>query len=517
MNFKRTYTNPILRGFYPDPSIIRVNEDYYMVNSTFEYFPSIIISHSKDLVNWETVGHGITDPRYLDLSQLDDSHGIWAPDISYYNGYFYIFATLRLNGDVSENKDKVLRRQIVIRSKNPEGPYSKPSFIDIDEIDPSHFIDDNKKHYMVIHPGVNIIELNEDCTKTIGKLTSIWPGTGERCPEGPHILKKDNYYYAILAEGGTGYGHRVSIARSKKLYGPYEECPYNPILRQSDPNLPIQKAGHCKLIQTKNGDWWAVYLCARPNEGDFCNIGRETAIDPVEWTKDGWFVINKTKPSITQTAPDITENKYPKNTFDDFNSSKLSYEWEFVRNHNDLMWSLNERTGYYRIWTGDYDLNSIKSTNTLVRREEEHHYMATTKFEFNPKNNNEQAGLTCYYNTKCYIKLVLIYDNGLKIKLIDNRNLKISELSCIHNIKKSTLYFRVIVKSQKRSFYYSYNNHNWKSVGNVDDCSFLSSDGVKFGKHHTGTMVGIFANNGGTKNKISSDFDWFHYENLKIF
>lgn len=507
---KRTYNNPVLTGFFPDPSVIRIGEDYYMVNSTFQYFPAIVISHSKDLVNWEIIGHAITENEYLDLSDIDDSHGIWAPDISYHNGTFYIFAPLRLNNPMESDKHP-LRRQLVMKSDRPEGPYSKPVIIDVDTIDPSHFIDDDGKHYMVVPPNINLVRLNDDCTEALDAPVCVWEGTGRRAPEGPHLFKKYGYYYAVLAEGGTGYGHCITAARSKALYGPYEPCPYNPLMTQKDPDAEIQRSGHGKLVQTQNGDWWALYLCSRQNEGKYTTVGRETALDPVTWTEDGWFIINDLKgPSSTQIAPDLPATKYEETYFDDFNSDKLALNWEFVRNPDNSSWSLTERPGYYRIWTGNYDLNCKKALNTLLRREKHHIYSASTKLEFLPSKINEQAGLTCYYGIGNHIKFYLTFEGGLKIKLVENRN---TEITCLGEVPVSTsiVYLKVSVNRQKREFYWSDDNENWVLVGTVDDCTFLCDEGVLYGKHHTGTLVGMYANNGGNGTRINADFDWFNY------
>ena len=273
-----TYNNPVQRGFFPDPSVVRVGSDYYMVNSTFQYFPAIAISHSTDMIHWELIGHAITNPDYLDRSDIRNSHGIWAPDISYSNGRFIIMAPLRLNGDGTRGND-VLRRQLVVTSDRPEGPYSEPAWLEVDSIDPSHFVDDDGRHYMIISPGINIVPLSDDCTKVLGEPIPVWPGTGERCPEGPHILRHGEYYYAILAEGGTGYGHGINVGRSKNLFGPYEASPYNPLMRQTNPDALIQRTGHGKLIDTTNGDWWVYYLMGRRNQGNYTTIGRESGLD----------------------------------------------------------------------------------------------------------------------------------------------------------------------------------------------------------------------------------------------
>ena len=227
--YQEMYHNPIRTGMFPDPSIVRVGEDYYMVNSSFIFFPCIPISHSKDLIHWEIIGHAITDPQWAGLDDLEGGRGYWAPDISYNNGTFYITATYRLN-----DTGTVYRRQIVVSSNKPEGPYSEPSYIEEDGIDPSIFHDDDGRHYMLLNRGARILELSDDCKKQIGEARLLYYGAQKRAPEGPHLLKKDGWYYLFLAEGGTGPGHRITVARSRELMGNYEPCPFNPIMRQMD-------------------------------------------------------------------------------------------------------------------------------------------------------------------------------------------------------------------------------------------------------------------------------------------
>jgi len=353
MSEQRLYHNPVQRGFFPDPSVIRVGDDFYMVNSSFQYFPAIPISHSRDMVHWHIIGHAITNSEWLDLSDIKDSHGIWAPDISYVDGRFYIFAPLRLNGDGTRGNN-VLRRQLVMVSDKAEGPYSKPVCLEVDSIDPSHFVDDDGKRYVITAKAAQAVPLSEDSLRLAGERRTVWDGSGERASEGPHILKKDGYYYAMVAEGGTGYGHGINVGRSRELFGTYENSPYNPVMRQMNPDAPIQRAGHGKLVQDQNGQWWCYYLCGRPNGGRYTTVGRETAMDPVQWTEDGWFTVNEGKgPSLEQKAPDLPECIFERNLFDDFDHEKLNPEWEFVRNPDNGSWSLTERPGYFRIWTRD--------------------------------------------------------------------------------------------------------------------------------------------------------------------
>lgn len=508
----KSYENPVQRGFFPDPSVVRIGKDYYMVNSTFQYFPAIAISHSRDMVHWELIGHAITNSEYLDLQDIRDSHGIWAPDISYYNGKFIIMATLRLNAD-GKRDNNVMRRQLVMFSDKPEGPYCKPYCLEVDSIDPSHFVDDDGKHYMVISPGICLVPLSDDCTKVLGEPISVWPGTGERCPEGPHILKRNGYYYAIIAEGGTGYGHGINVGRSKNLFGPYEPCPYNPVMRQLDLDAPIQRTGHGKLIQTQQGDWWVYYLMGRPNQGHYTTIGRESGLDPVTWLEDDWFIINDRKgPSLKQTAPLLDEQIYPKWSRDDFNQETLNVNWEFARNPDKGSYSLTERPGFLRIWTRDGQLSEIRAKNTLLRREQELSYTASTKLEFYPTRDGEQAGLTCYYSTVTYVRLSLCYEQGRKLMLVINRNHGEEIMAVIDNIKEQPVYLKVMVERLTRTFYYSYDGEHWELVGKLENCIYLCDEGVPDDrKRHTGTLVGIYANNGGCSSRIPADFDYFEY------
>ncbi|HCM25537.1 MAG TPA: glycoside hydrolase family 43 protein, partial [Treponema sp.] len=304
MQSPETYRNPVLRGFNPDPSIVRVGDWYYLATSSFQYFPAIPIYRSADLVEWEPIGHAIDRDEQLDLRGIEDSHGIWAPDLSFHDGRFHLFATLRLNGAAGEAPSRLIRRQMVMTAERAEGPWSDPVFIDIDGIDPSLFVDDDGSSWMLLEPGVRLFPLSADRTRVTGAGRTIWAGTGARCPEGPRMLKRNGWYYAMLAEGGTGYGHRINVARSRSLSGPYEECPRNPLLMQTDPAAPLQRAGHGQLVGTAADEWWCVYLCGRPNGGNFTTLGRETALDPVEWTEDGWFTINGGHgPSAVQRRP----------------------------------------------------------------------------------------------------------------------------------------------------------------------------------------------------------------------
>lgn len=512
-NDEYTYQNPVQRGFFPDPSVIRVGEDYYMVNSSFQYFPAIPISHSKDMVHWKIIGHAITNQDYLDLSDIPDSHGIWAPDISYHNGTFYIMATLRLSGEGIRGNN-ILHRQLVVTSDKPEGPYSEPAWLDVRAIDPSHFIDDDGSHYMIIAKGARAVPLTEDAKQVAGEPVTLWEGTGEPCSEGPHILKKDGWYYAIVAEGGTGYGHGINVARAKSLFGPYEPCPHNPVMRQKDPEALLQRAGHGMPVQTQNGDWWMYYLCGRRNQGNYTTLGRESAMDPIRFTEDGWFYVNEGMgPSLCQKRPKLPDWPVKRQKRFDFDSGKLELDWEFVRNPDYGTISLKERPGHLRIYTRDGQLFERRAKNILLHREQELCYTASVKLEFYPTLDGEQAGLTCYYSTKTYIRFSLCYEGGRKLQLVINRNMGEELKAEISEIEEKPVILKVETAYLTRRFYYSYDEKEWVLAGILENCIYLCDEGVpEDRKRHTGTLVGMYASNGGCGSRIPADFDYFIYE-----
>lgn len=507
MNEAPCYNNPVIRGFAPDPSVVRVGEEYYAANSTFQYFPAITISHSRDLVHWRIIGHVLTQDDQLDLRELADSHGIWAPDLSYHNGLYSVFATLRLNNP-PEGSLEPLRVQLMMTAEKPEGPYSRPVILPVDTIDPSLFVDDDGKRYLVVSPGVRIARLSEDCTEVLEEPYAIWEGTGRRCPEGPRLLKKDGWYYAILAEGGTGHGHCVTLARSRALTGPYEECPWNPVLTQSDPEASIQRCGHGQLVETQTSEWWMLYLCGRDNGGQYTTLGRETALDPVTWTDDGWFIVNGGRgPSVRNTAPNLLPAPAGNSAVEEFDAPELSPLWEWVRNPAPSLWSLTARKGFLRLLTSDHGLSALAPGNVLVRREEALRYRAETAMEFSPVEG-DAAGLVCYYGINNHLSAAVTRERGvLKMIVSENRNgdcARIGECP----VSSGSVRLRLFTEGQVRFFQIDDGAGAWREIARVADCTFLSDEGVTIGKHHTGTMLGFFAQAGEEGRRTPVDFDY---------
>jgi xylan 1,4-beta-xylosidase len=281
------YNNPVIPGFYPDPSICWVGDDYYLVTSSFEYFPGVPIFHSKDLVNWRQIGHCLTTERQLPLAKAWSSGGIYAPTIRHHDGSFYMITT---------NVSGV--GNFFVRSEQPVGPWSDPIPVAQSGIDPSLFFDDDGRVYFQSARngdegnGIYQCEIDISTGSMLTESRLIWKGTGGAHPEAPHLYKINGYYYLIIAEGGTEYGHMVTIARSSDPYGPYEPCPNNPILSHRSLSSSIHATGHADLVQAHDGSWWAVFLGIRPVSYPFGHhLGRETFLAPVTWSSDGWPVI----------------------------------------------------------------------------------------------------------------------------------------------------------------------------------------------------------------------------------
>ncbi len=514
-DIENMYHNPIRTGFYPDPSIVRVGTDYYMVNSSFIYFPCIPISHSTDLVNWHIIGYAITNPEWANIDKLEGGRGYWAPDISYYEGKFYITATYRMNDDGT-----VYRKQIVVSSEKPEGPYSKPAIIDEDGIDPSIFTDDDGRRYMLLNRGARIFELDKNAEKQISEAQMIYYGDNKRAPEGPHILKKDGYYYLFQAEGGTGIGHRISVARSKELKGNYEPCPYNPIMRQMDENSIIQRCGHGKPVMTQNGQWYMVYLCGRKitgKNGEPCSIlGRETALDPITWTADGWPIVNNLKgPSYLQKKPDLPETIWEENNRTDFSAKDLFSIWTFSRTPENDGYKIKD--GRLLLKGSVNDMDSMLSKNILLRRQTAFCFIAECEMKVPKLDKGQDVGITCYYDENTYLKFAVFCEESgsLIIRVLEKIGDNVIKHSSVPVKEKDSVYFKVVTRGIKRTFYASFDGKNYDEILQLDNVYYLCDEGLKKGKRFTGAMVGMYAYSGekGNSEPLFAEFVSFKYIN----
>lgn len=485
------YANPVLPGFRPDPSIVRVGEDYYMVNSSFTWFPAIPISHSRDLIHWEPVGHVLTDPAAAMLDGLDGGHGYWAPDISYYHGRFYVTATLRRNDDHPRP-----RAQIVTSAPAPEGPWDPPAVIEENGIDPSLFVDDDGQRYMVLNRGARLLPLTPDARAAAGPARLLWYGDTKRASEGPHLLKKDGWYYIILAEGGTGMTHQISVGRSRTLDGPYEPCPYDPILHQYDPKGALQKSGHGDFVQTQNGQWYVVYLCARPQDG-YSPLGRETALDPVEWTADGWPIVNRRKgPSALQRRPDLPPFAPQPASLDPVGPRSL---WVSPRLPADAVWNGHA----LQLHSDVRDLDD-KATKAGLYTRQTALQCSFTAHLATALRPGQQAGITGYYDECSYCKFGL---RGTGDGTLAELSIRTPDgVTVVRTAPAAGSTLRMEADGLTRRFYL-----DGALFAELPRVEFLADEGRGCQKRFTGSMMGLYA----VGADFTEKFDEISIENQK--
>ena len=431
------YINPILSGYYPDPTITRVGDDYYLVNSSFAHFPGLPIFKSKDLVNWVQIGNAIDRPSQLDFTGRRTSEAVFAPDISWHDGVFYIVNTC-----------VACRNNFVITATDPAGPWSDPIWLPFEGIDPSIYWEGDKAYIVNNrapdepprydgHRAIWIQEYDWRAGKMVGPSTQLINGGVDisKKPvwiEGPHIFRKDGYYYLTAAEGGTSVNHSQVVLRSKKLRGPYLPYADNPILtqRDMDPNRPnpIGSAGHAKLIQTQKGDWWATFLAVRPYEGDFYNIGRETFLLPVTW-KDGWPIILPRGEKIPHVGkvPDLPAQPRPalpmSGNFtytDDFDGDRLAMQWIGIRTPHQP---------FYRVTNGALELDSgtplgdLNGVPAFVGRRQQHAVATmSTTLRFTPEKDGDTAGLAAIQSDRSHIVFGITQVGGKKMIALTSRD-----------------------------------------------------------------------------------------------
>lgn len=475
----RIIHNPVRRGFYPDPSWIRVGEDYYMVNSSFSFFPCIPISKSRDLVHWTTVGYAITNPDWARVARSEGGRGYWAPDISYdaVSKHYFITATYRGNEDDAEP-----RCQMVVSAERPEGPYGEPAWIHEDGIDPSILHDDDGRHYMLFNRSVRMAELTPDCRAMRGPARLIWGGDLKRKTEGPQLMKHDGYYYLLAAEGGTGAGHRISAARSKNVWGPYENCPYNPILRQDDEGGYLQNCGHGKLLQTADGRWFLCFLCLRRDPDGTAPMGRETSIAEVTWTPDGWPVAAYgRRPRAVLNMPFSEEIP----TLTPVGITRWKGEEWITQRALDTANFTVEKDALTLCGNG-LDLCDRKMQGLLLVRQQERALTAETALEIPAAGT---AGLTCYYDEHSYLKFG-IGPEGLLLEEYAGYEV-VSMQTAPLPASTSHVRLRVTATDGQRHFAIQ-DGTDWHTLWSIPEPRYLTSEGLQCGKRFTGAMVGLY-------------------------
>ncbi|MBQ7423026.1 MAG: glycoside hydrolase family 43 protein [Prevotella sp.] len=503
----QSFRNPIIPGFHPDPSVCRVGDDFYLVNSSFQYFPGVPIFHSKDLVNWEQIGNVLDRESQLPLKDASSWLGIYAPTIRYHEGTYYMITTNVGNGG-----------NFMVTAKDPKGPWSEPIWLKQQGIDPSLYFE-NGKCYMASNPGdcIWLCEIDPQTGEQLTESRPLWQGDGGRYPEGPHIYKKDGWYYLLISEGGTELAHHLTIARSRDIYGPYESNPANPILTNCcrlGQSKQIQGTGHGDFVQAPDGSWWVVFLAYRNYGGSYHHLGRETYLAPMEWKEGEWPVVNGNGTIDTivvcQTLPQVAVTKKPIRTT--FKNKQLGPEWVYLQ--NPRLADYEFKGGKLRLHGSENDLTSNKPTTFVGHRQEANDFRMETEVTIGKGKDGEclNAGLAIYQiNDGHYDFYVSSGDDGYLSVMLDYEVKGLHH--CIdsgshpaigmHRKDVKSVFLRVSGKGQQYVFEYSLDGNSYMEIGRLN--STLLSTEVVGG--FTGVTIGMFA-----QGKGYADFSYFDYE-----
>lgn len=501
------YTNPIISGMHPDPSICRVENDYYLVNSSFEYFPGIPVFHSKDLIHWKQIGHCITRNSQLTLKAgFPNATGTFAPTIRYRNGIFYVVCTNINFGEAGGGN-------FFVWTKDPYGEWSDPIWLDCPGIDPSFFFDEDGMVYYTgtVNDNIYLSQIDLQSGRKIGESKIIWAGTGGSYPEGPHIYHYHGWYYLFISEGGTEYCHMLTVARSKAVDGPYESCPRNPVLTNRSLILPIKAVGHADLVCDQNQHWWAVCLGIRPISYPFRhNLGRETMLVPVSWDEEGWPVLGNNGTLEEEIDTDrlpisdsnlVEVNK--KQFYDDFQGTTWKKEWNFIYNPVEELFELHKEG---LILHGNcVTLAEAQPLAWIGRRQEHHIFQAKTTLTFAP-NVGEEAGLCIYMNNQHHYEVALTSVEGVR-QLIIRR-----QIGSLSKVERQLPYAKneveLILTGDKEYYTLGYLVEGQMIPLGKGEVAYLTTEvGGKF----TGNYIGLYATGNGTMCSERAVFHSFEY------
>ncbi|WP_405823539.1 glycoside hydrolase family 43 protein [Streptomyces sp. NBC_01390] len=529
--------NPVLPGFHPDPSILRVGADYYLATSTFEWFPGVPLHRSTDLVHWAPAGHVLDRADRLDLRGVPDSAGVWAPSLSYHEGRFWlVYSVVRTVGSPYKDLDNYL-----VTAESVDGPWSEPVFLNSSGFDPSFFHDEDGRSWLLnmrwdpragrpSFAGILLQEYDAQKQALIGLPRTIL--THEELIEGPNVYRRGGWYYLMLAEGGTGWNHGILMARSRELAGPYELDPQGSLLTTRHlPDWPLQKAGHGELVCTETGEWYLAHLASRPvatPDGPRCVLGRETCLQRVTWTDDGWLRLadGSRRPSLEVPAPAAAEPPTgaparasadtPASGRDDFDGPVLPGHWSTLRVPATPEWlTLTERPGHLRL-RGRQSTHSRYDQSLVARRLTSVRCEVTTVVDFRPADFTQLAGLICWYDTTqhYYLRVTHAEGRGRVLGVIQTDDGTYGEFpdSQLDVDDWPSVQLRARIDGAELRFSASPDGTDWRPVGPALDASRLSDD---YGERlrFTGAFVGVCAQDlGGTR--APADFDWFDVREL---
>ena len=468
------FTNPILPGFHPDPSMCRVGEDFYLVTSTFEFFPGLPIYHSRDLIHWEVIGHGLSRTSQMPLvTGGANAFGIYAPTIRFINGRFYLICT-----NVAPNEKRA--GNFIIWTDDIYGAWSEPIWLDLPGIDPSLFQDDDGTVYYTGTDGDIYLATVDLATGKTGARIHLWAGAGYADIEGPHLYKKDGWYYLLISEGGTSYGHMLTMARSRNITGPYASYENNPVLTNRSTNEKLQATGHADLFQDAAGNWWAVCLAVRPISYPLRHLlGRETNLMPVVWPENEWPVFGDNGHIKLEISGPLPETSIPEGTTEDWVSR---YEWDdelLVKKETQVLLHPNTTTLSDE---GKLAFCAIRQTD----------FDTELSGEFSlPELGSCEAGLTAYLNPRHHYEIALQQDDNGKRQLFLRR-----QIGSLWKVEKEipvtdTSAVKLILAATKETYTFSYQFAGQDPVTlGTGETQYLTTE---VGGVFTGILLGAYA------------------------
>ncbi len=502
------FRNPVLPGSHPDPSICRVGDDYYLVTSTFEYFPGLPVHHSKDLVHWRMLGHVLDRADQLDLDGVRASGGLYAPTIRHHEGVFYVVCTLVGGQRASGN--------FVVTATDPAGEWSDPVWLpQADGFDPSLLFDvDGTAWYCATkqldeagHTAVWVQRFDVENLALVGDQTPIWEGAlrGARWSEAPHVYHVGDWYYLLTAEGGTSMEHAVVVARSGQITGPYIGCERNPVLtaRHLGPDAPVVAIGHADLVEAQDGEWWAVLLGVRDGEQGL--LGRETFLARVEWD-DEWpmFCRGVGHVRLTERRPMLDDVRWPTAPrCDSFGDSVLAPEWMFVRTPRESWWSLTDRPGWLRLRARPESMTGVGNPSLVCRRLTSRDFTAYTALEFTPSSDDETAGVALVHSPDFQLRLEIV-GAARRVARVVRRVGGADEVLASLPITGGVI--RLGVESHGADAEFRVNDGaGWNLVARCEtsQLSYRAAGGF------FGVVIGMFASGNGKASSAVADFDWF--------
>jgi len=501
------YSNPVIPGFFPDPSVTRVGEDYYLVTSSFEYFPGVPIFHSRDLVSWQQIGHVLTRKSQIDMASRNSSEGIYAPTIRYHNGLFYMVTT-----------DVYGIGNFYVTASNPSGPWSDPIVLPYGNIDPSFMFDDNGKVYVTVQQGSDYdshiiqYEIDPSNGKALCEPVVIFRGDEGPWVEGPHLYKINGAYYLIAASGGTGRQHREIAARSSQPCGPFELLSH-PILTHSGlPEHPIQNVGHAELFEDQQGNWWSVFLGVRPVRGEYSILGRETFLAPVRWSEDGWPLIDYNEGLVQLEMPSDKRNKDTMKLNqlwrDDFLDETLSREWSFLRSDVTDLCDLIERKSWLALRGNAHTLNDAAPALFVCRRQQHIEMSASTLMSFVPIRDGQEAGLAARLSDKAHFDIALLREQGVNYLVCKQTDQGKTVETYRVQMDADHVYLAIHSTESQYDLMYSTNGSDWITADHADSAILSAERNWCF----TGVCIGMYATGNGVTAASSAYFDYFQYE-----